>query len=532
MICKGEVFKVPFPFNDKATRRFRPALAVSEPDANGDVELFFITAKSPASHEDCLPLAVSDFSGAPLPLTGYVHIDMPCRLPEAILGKKLAQVSERTLEKILRQAVLLATRRHFQVKHKTKPVFRPGDPIHYAGRVFDADELETLVDSSLDFWLTSGRFCDSFEKELASFLGTREVLLVNSGSSANLVAFSALTSPKLKDRRIKPGDEVITVAAGFPTTVAPIIQNQAIPVFVDVELGTYVPNFEQIEAAVSSKTKAVMIAHTMGVPFPVAEVKELCRKHNLWLIEDNCDALGSLYDGRPTSTFGDLGTFSFYPAHHITMGEGGAVVTDNSELADIARSFRDWGRDCNCRGGQNNNCGKRFSQQFGSLPFGYDHKYVYSHIGYNLKVTEMQAAIGCAQLKKLNSFVAARKYRHQKLTAGLKKHEKFLVLHSAPEKSDPSWFGYVITVKPEAPFSRNDLTLALEAARIETRNLFCGNLLRHPAYENIQHRVVGTLTNTDLITTNTFFIGVYPGLTDPMLDYIIETFDSFIGAFK
>jgi CDP-4-dehydro-6-deoxyglucose reductase, E1 len=428
--------------------------------------------------------------------------------------------------KTLRRQILDLVR-EYQNAGSTPP-FRPGeDPVRYAGRQFDAEELVSLVDSSLDFWLTAGRYAEEFEAGLASFLGLENAILVNSGSSANLVAFSALTSPKLKDRRIRPGDEVITVAAGFPTTVNPIIQAGAIPVFVDVELGSYVPALESIEAALSPKTRAVMIAHTMGVPYAVGEVREFCDQHGLWLVEDNCDALGSRYAGRLTATFGDLATFSFYPAHHITMGEGGAVATGNEELARIARSFRDWGRDCYCSGGENNTCGKRFGQQFGTLPFGYDHKYVYSHIGYNLKVTDMQAAIGVAQLRKVDQFVAARKRNHAALAAGLKRYEPFLLLHTAPPQADPSWFGYVITVRPEAPFKRADLVNALEAARIETRNLFCGNLLRHPAYQGITHRVCGALPNSDLITTNTFFIGVYPGLTDAMLAHVLATFDRF-----
>lgn len=408
--------------------------------------------------------------------------------------------------------------------------FRPGtDAVHYAGRVHDADELTTLVDSSLDFWLTAGRFTEEFESCLADFLGLENCLTVNSGSSANLVAFSALTSPKLGDRRIQPGDEVITVAAGFPTTVNPAIQFGAVPVFVDVQLGSYTPTLEAIEAAIGPKTKAVMMAHTMGVPFELTELRALCDRHNLWLVEDNCDALGSRYDGRYTGTFGHLSTVSFYPAHHITMGEGGAVLTDDDELARIARSFRDWGRDCYCTGGENNTCGKRFSQQFGTLPHGYDHKYVYSHIGYNLKITDMQAAVGCAQLRKLPQFIDARKRNHARLHAGLEQHADKLILHSAPAKSDPSWFGYVITVRPESGLTRADVVGTLEAARIETRNLFCGNLLRHPAYQDIKHRVVGSLDNTDLITTNTFFIGVYPGLTDPMIDHILATFNQVLG---
>lgn len=409
--------------------------------------------------------------------------------------------------------------------------FRPGeDWVRYAGRHYDQDELVHLVDASLDFWLTAGRYAEEFEAGLADYLGVGHVLLVNSGSSANLVAFSTLTSPKLRDRQVKPGDEVITVAAGFPTTVNPILQNRAVPVFVDVDIGTYVPPLDRIEAALSSRTRAVMIAHTMGVPFPVKEVREFCDQHGLWLVEDNCDALGSRYDGRLTATFGDLATFSFYPAHHITMGEGGAVAVDNEDLARIARSYRDWGRDCYCAGGENNTCGKRFAQQFGSLPQGYDHKYVYSHIGYNLKVTDMQAAVGVAQLRKVEAFVEARKRNHAALHAGLRGHQAHLILHEAPPKTDPSWFGYVLTVRPGAPFARAELVQALELARIETRNLFCGNLLRHPAYASIDHRVAGTLSNSDLITTNTFFIGVYPGLTAEMIRHVLGTVDQFIGA--
>ena len=406
-----------------------------------------------------------------------------------------------------------------------KQPFRPGvDYVHFAGRVHDADEIQTMVEASLDCWLTAGRFTEEFESGLAEFLGAETVLTVNSGSSANLVALSALTSPTLKDRRIKPGDEVITVAAGFPTTVNPIIQNRAVPVFVDVELGTYTPTLASIEAAIGPQTKAVMMAHTMGVPFELRELRELCDRHGLWLIEDNCDALGSRYDGQNTGTFGDFGTLSFYPAHHITMGEGGAVITSDDQLARIARSFRDWGRDCYCAGGENNTCGKRFTQQFGTLPYGYDHKYVYSHIGYNLKITDMQAAVGCAQLRKLPGFITARRSNHEALARGLERFADRLILHAEPASAESSWFGYVITIRPDSNLTRPRIVSALEAARIETRNLFCGNLLRHPAYQDIDHRVVGKLTNTDLITNNTFFIGVYPGLTPAMIEHVLATF--------
>ncbi|WP_211211531.1 lipopolysaccharide biosynthesis protein RfbH [Lamprocystis purpurea] len=435
-----------------------------------------------------------------------------------------------TLRTTLRKEIRDKVRAFYEVGHAEPIDFRPGqDQVHYAGRVFDADEIETLVDSALDFWLTAGRFTEEFESGLGDFLGAESVLTVNSGSSANLVAMSTLTSTKLGIRRIRPGDEVITVAAGFPTTVNPIIQNNAVPVFVDVQLGTYTPTLGAIEAAIGSKTKAVMIAHTMGVPLDLHDLRILCDRHGLWLVEDNCDALGSRYDGQYTGTFGHLASLSFYPAHHITMGEGGAVITNDDELARIARSFRDWGRDCYCSGGENNTCGKRFSQQFGTLPRGYDHKYVYSHIGYNLKITDMQAAVGCAQLRKLPRFIGDRKRNHARLGAGLARHADKLILHSAPPEADPAWFGYVITVRPDSGLKRFDVVGALESARIETRNLFCGNLLRHPAYQDIAHRVVGSLENTDVITTNTFFIGVYPGLSDPMIDHILAVFDQVLG---
>jgi CDP-6-deoxy-D-xylo-4-hexulose-3-dehydrase len=407
--------------------------------------------------------------------------------------------------------------------------FVPGQtPVRYAGRVFDADELVQAVDACLDFWLTAGRYSEQFEADLAERLNLDTALLVNSGSSANLVAMSALTSPALADRRVQPGDEVVTVAAGFPTTVNPIIQNRAVPVFVDVEMATYVPRIEAVEAAIGPRTKAVMLAHTMGIPYDAVALRELCRGRGLWLIEDCCDALGAQLGGQPLGSFGDLATISFYPAHQITMGEGGAVLTDDEQLARIARSFRDWGRDCYCTGGENNTCGKRFSQQFGTLPCGYDHKYVYSHIGYNLKVTDIQAAIGCAQLKKLDGFVAARRRNWAALHQLLAPYADRLLLPETPPDSQPSYFGFVITVQKEAGFTRNELTAHLEEAKIETRNLFCGNLIRHPAYAETEYRVVGELRNTDTIMNDTFFIGVYPGLSDEQIGYIGETFQQFM----
>ena len=430
----------------------------------------------------------------------------------------------------LRSQILELVRQYAREKFASRAFESTKDLVHYAGRVFDEEELYSLVDASLDFFLTANRYAERFEAEFASLLDLSNALLVNSGSSANLVALTSLTSPKLGDRQIKPGDEVVTVAAAFPTTVAPIVQNRLLPVFVDVNLGDYTAIPERLIEAVGPRTRAIMMAHTLGVPFDLETVTDLAEKHGLWLIEDNCDALGSRYRDRLTGTFGHLATFSFYPAHHITMGEGGCVVTGDETLARIARSVRDWGRDCYCTGGENNTCGKRYGQQFGSLPQGYDHKYVYSHIGYNLKVTDLQAAIGCAQLGKLESFTARRKANFERLHEILKPYEDRLILPKATPGSDPSWFGFAITVRERAGFGRNELTRFLEANRIETRNLFSGNLLRHPAFEGIPHRIVGDLMNTDIIMNQAFFIGVYPGIGDTHLEYMARIFARFMGG--
>ncbi len=429
-----------------------------------------------------------------------------------------------------RDEILKLVSQYYQEKFAGR-TFTPGkDLVHYAGRVFDERELLNLVDSSLDFFLTANRYAEDFELSFAEYLGVEDALLVNSGSSANLVALTALTSPKLGERRLMPGDEVITVAAGFPTTVAPIVQNNLVPVFVDINLGDYTAKPEMLREAVSPRTKAIMMAHTLGVPFDLEAVTALVEEQNLWLVEDNCDSLGSTYNGQLTGTFGHIASHSFYPAHHITMGEGGCVVTRDEELGRIARSIRDWGRDCYCAGGENNTCGKRFGQQFGTLPFGYDHKYIYSHIGYNLKVTDMQAAIGVAQLEKLPAFIDQRKENFRRLHAMLTPYEDRLLLPQALPNSDPAWFAFVITVREDAGFERNDLSRFLEVNHIETRNLFSGNLLRHPAFQNIQHRVVGELTNTDKIMRQTFFIGVYPGINEAQLEWIAQVFKRFMDG--
>lgn len=406
--------------------------------------------------------------------------------------------------------------------------FVPGQSaVPVSGRVFDAAELQYLVDASLDFWLTTGRLAAQFEREFARLVGVRHAILVNSGSSANLLALSCLTSPKLGEQALRPGDEVITVAAGFPTTVNPIIQNRLTPVFVDVDIPTYNVDVTQLEAAISNRTRAVILAHTLGNPFNLGVVTDFVRRHNLWLIEDCCDAIGARYEGRNVGTFGDLATVSFYPAHHITMGEGGCVLTNSSKLKTLVESFRDWGRDCWCEPGKDNTCGKRFAWQLGELPCGYDHKYTYSHIGYNLKLTDMQAAVGVAQLAKLPSFIEARKRNFQMLRDGLGDLQEILTLPEATAGSEPSWFGFPITVEARAPFVRNDLIAFLEQRRIGTRLLFGGNLTRQPAYQHVQHRTAGELTNSDRVMNDTFWIGVYPGLNDAMLDYVIESFHTF-----
>jgi CDP-6-deoxy-D-xylo-4-hexulose-3-dehydrase len=393
--------------------------------------------------------------------------------------------------------------------------------------VFDATELQFLIDASLDFWLTTGRFASQFEREFARTVGVRHAILCNSGSSANLLATSALTSWKLGDRQLQPGDEIITVAAGFPTTVNPAIQHGLVPVFLDVDLGTYDIDVARLEEAISPRTRAIILAHTLGNPFDVDAVMALAKRHGLWVVEDSCDALGSTYRGRHVGTFGDLATVSFYPAHHITMGEGGCVLTNAPKMKTILESFRDWGRDCWCEPGKENTCGKRFDWQLGELPHGYDHKYIYSHIGYNLKATDMQAAVGVAQLQKLPQFIERRRHNWRRLSEGLSELSHVFVLPRATEHSDPSWFGFALTVRPDAPFSRRELVQWLDARRIATRQLFAGNLLRQPAYRDLPHRVVGDLTNTDVVMQGTFWLGVYPGISDVMVDYVVDSLRLF-----
>ena len=431
-------------------------------------------------------------------------------------------------EKQIRKHIFEKVKALYRLRKSQERFVSGKTKVNYAGRVYNEKEMINLVDASLDFWLTAGRYAKKFEKEFAKFLDAKYCLLTNSGSSANLLAISALTSHKLGKRRLRPGDEVITTAGGFPTTLNPILQNNLIPVFVDIDLGTYNIQTDKLEKAISKKTKAIFVAHTLGNPVNLNKILKIAKKHKLWLIEDNCDALGSKYKNKYTGTFGDISTYSFYPAHQITMGEGGAVVTNNLLLKKVIASFRDWGRDCWCEPGCDNSCGKRFSQQFGKMPFGYDHKYIYSHIGYNLKITDMQAAIGVAQLKKLPFFIEKRRENFSELYKFFKKYKKYFILPEPEENSKPCWFGFTLLVKGTAPFNRDEIVKYLENNRIATRMLFGGNLTKQPAYQNTKYRIFDSLENTDLVMNNLFWIGVYPGINKKMLTHIKKSFKEFL----
>lgn len=538
----GEIVLLDFPDSNQAGSKVRPAVIIAQSSGRlSDLTVAYMSTEvdSYCFDEAAVIVDPEDLESGILKMRSVIRTDKVLVInDEKIKRAAVGRLSRAKIDIVLRAWARIVVTSHFDAVHAApKKAFTPGDRISYAGRIFDEDEVTTLVDSSLDFWLTTGRYADRFEKELAAFLGVQHCSLVNSGSSANLLAFMALTSPKLGERRIRPGDEVISVAAAFPTTVAPIIQYGAVPVFVDVTLPTYNIDVTLLEAALSGRTRAVMVAHTLGNPFDLAAVKLFCDRHNLWLIEDNCDALGSRYQQngtwKCTGTIGHIGTSSFYPPHHMTMGEGGAVYTDDALLNRIVESFRDWGRDCWCPSGRDNTCSNRFGQQFGELPFGYDHKYVYSHFGYNLKVTDMQAAIGCAQLKKLPGFIEARKRNWQLLRDGLSGLGESLVLPAATVNSDPSWFGFLLTVNKAAGFSRDQIVTHLEGKGIQTRMLFAGNLIKHPCFDEMRRdgtgfRIVGSLENTDRIMRDTFWVGVYPGMSEEMVRYMVGTIKGFV----
>ncbi|MBN1457805.1 MAG: lipopolysaccharide biosynthesis protein RfbH [Sedimentisphaerales bacterium] len=484
-----------------------------------------------------VPISQDDVEEGSLNAAGTVNLHK-LTTTTAKLCKRVATLKHPKKDELLRKFVAMSTEVYYRNILNEEDTFVPcKSSVPYGGRIYNEKELVNLVDSSLDFWLTAGRYAEKFENDFSEIFGVKYCSLTNSGSSANLLAFMALTSPKLADRQIKKGDEVITVAAGFPTTITPIVQYGAVPVFVDVTLPTYNIDCSQLDSAISPLTRAVMLAHTLGNPFDLQKVKNFCDKNNLWLIEDNCDALGSRYrlDGRweYTGTVGDIGTSSFYPPHHITMGEGGAVYTDNTELKRIVDSFRDWGRDCWCPPGKDNTCQKRFSRQMGELPKGYDHKYIYSHFGYNLKITDMQAAIGCAQLKKLQNFIELRKENWKYLNDGLKELEDVFILPRATDNSDPSWFGFLLTVRDTSPFTRDEIVRHLEDHGVQTRMLFAGNLTKHPCFDEMRennegYRTIGKLQNTDRIMNQTFWLGVYPGMTKIMLDHVIRQIKDFV----
>ena len=528
----GKIFKVKWPFTSLDESKLRPALAISDPNNFGDVEFLFITSKDKKISKNIIPISNSDFAKSSLPRESFLHMDKSVLLDKSVFTEEVAEMTSSFMDSVVREMIKGKSKLYYEKFHKSikhKEFIQGKDHIPYAGRVYDDKEIISLVDSALDFWLTAGRYAKQFEEELAKFLGIRYCLLTNSGSSANLLAMSALTSSKLGERKLKPGDEVITTACGFPTTVNPIIQNNLVPIFIDIDLGTYNIQTDNIEEAITEKTKAIFIPHTLGNPAELDKIMEMIKKYDLWFVEDNCDSLGSKYNGNYTGTFGHISTCSFYPAHHITMGEGGAVLTNDPLLKKIIASFRDWGRDCWCEPGCDNTCGKRFGWQLGTLPSGYDHKYIYSHIGYNLKVTDMQAAIGVEQLKKLPGFIDKRKENFKILYDGLRKYEKWFILPETKKEADPSWFGFPILVREDAPFTRAEIVRYSEENKIATRMLFGGNLTKQPAYEDVRYSVIGSLKNTDLVMNDLFWIGVYPGMTGEMIAYVQAKFGEFIG---
>ncbi len=541
----GEIVLLNFPYTNQAGSKVRPGVIISQSaEGTGDVTVAYMTTE--VDKHVFEPAAVviepADVACGKIRQRSVIRVDKVLVIQESSIKRAcVGRLSRNKMDVLLRTWARIVTTSYFDAVHASsvKKPFAPGDRISYGGRVYDEKEMIHLVDASLDFWLTAGRYAAQFEAKFADFLGVKHCSLTNSGSSANLLAFMALTSPKLGERSIKRGDEVITVSAGFLTTIAPIVQFGAVPVFVDMAIPAYNMDCDQLESALSEKTKAVMLAHTLGNPFDVARIQAFCRKHHLWLIEDNCDALGSTCtleaSTRFTGTFGDISTFSFYPPHHMTMGEGGAVCTSDNTLKHLIESFRDWGRDCWCPPGKDNTCKNRFTQQFGELPKGYDHKYVCSHFGYNLKITDMQAAIGCAQLEKLPSFIEARRRNWRLLREGLADTNDRFILPEPTPNSNPSWFGFLLTVREDAGFTREDIVNHLESRGIQTRMLFAGNLIKHPCFDDMRkthtgYRVVGDLTNTDRIMRDTFWVGVYPGMSEEMITFTIAEIKGFEHA--
>lgn len=514
--------RLPLPSSEGGSKRL-PAFVIDHVGQALLVAGVSIKSESHTKEGPAITISAEDLAEGKMTRPCIICIDRINSVPSA-LCERFGRLKKIKIDEMLRAYGRYIAAKHYKNIHAPRE-FVPGQsPVPVSGRVYDCEELEALMEASFDFWLTTGRFNHVFEKKLEDFLGARHVLTTNSGSSANLLAVSALTSPWLDDDALRPGDEVITVAAGFPTTVNPILQNSLVPVFVDVAIPTYNVDPTQLEQARSDRTRAVILAHTLGNPFDLSAVMNFVRKYDLWLIEDCCDALGSTYKGRSVGTFGDIGTVSFYPAHHITMGEGGAVFTSNSKLRRIIESFRDWGRDCWCNPGKDNTCGKRFGWQLGGLPAGYDHKYTYSHIGYNLKITDMQAAVGVAQLTKLPEFIETRRQHFKKLYAGLEDLQEIFILPTPTPDAEPSWFGFPLAVREGSSFTRDQVIRHLESHKIGTRLLFGGNLIRQPAYSNSVYRVAGSLTNSDFVMNHVFWIGLYPGLSDRALDFVIETF--------
>lgn len=524
----GDIILVELPFNEQLQTKKRAALVLSA-DESGVLSACITTRVTQYRHNpDSVVFGAADMEEGWVKSESLIRLQKTNCLDHSIC-QKIGALKWQKLDEILRAQAKLAASQHRQEGERRKPVFSSGvSTVPPSGKVIGVNEIQYMVEAALDGWLTAGRFNEAFEKRLAEFLGVKYVLTTNSGSSANLLAFSALTSSQFGDRAIQPGDEVIAVAAGFPTTVNPILQYGAVPVFVDVDIPTYNIDPKLIEAAVSSKTKAIMLAHTLGNPYNLTEVTRIAKKYNLWLIEDCCDALGSTYAGKTVGTFGDIGTLSFYPAHHITMGEGGAVFTNSSDLKRTIESFRDWGRDCYCDAGKDNTCGKRFGWQLGTLPFGYDHKYTYSQLGYNLKISDMQAACALAQMDRLEDFISARKQNFTFLKTRLNSCEEFLILPEATPNSDPSWFGFPITLRDTAPIDRVDLLKYLDQNKIGSRLLFAGNLIRQPYFKERNYRISGELKNTETIMNSTFWIGVYPGLNETMLDYVANKLETFL----